>query len=527
MSNSPLDSVRALLLAEEQARLQKLQTDLETARWQAEQRLAEVRARLAEVEAELADLRAQARATDDRARDLQAEVSILRRKSQEDAEGVVARVTPVLGDMIGRAIRDSRDDMAEALGPVMGEAIRVQIRDSRQDMVEALYPVIGETVQRAINEFAREFQRNVDAQLRATFGPEGFLQALWARLRGVSPAQLALRNALPFEIQQIFLIQRDSGLLLAHISADASASADSDLIGGMLTAIRDFVRDSFGRGQEELDEVQYGDQRIIVSSGRTAYVAAVISGVEPQGFRAHLRQWLSDLHVKYETALRQYTGDPATLPNLTPRLNRLREQAYAGPALPRRLSRNQRLALAALALVFLAGTALACFYVQFTIALLPVAFPSATPTVTFTATSTATATASATPSHTPTATFTPTRTPTFTPSTTPSATSTPTATFTPSTTPTPTLSPTPILAYLNGNVWVRDEPLESAPRRSIAFVNLPVTVRAGYGEWAEVEWVANGQVGRGWVPLRWVITRDPIPPDKITPTRTPTPILAP
>ncbi|MFN8596730.1 MAG: hypothetical protein U0559_11190 [Anaerolineae bacterium] len=37
-------------------------------------------------------------------------------KSQADADGLMARVTPVMGEMIRRTVHDSRDEMAEALG---------------------------------------------------------------------------------------------------------------------------------------------------------------------------------------------------------------------------------------------------------------------------------------------------------------------------------------------------------------------------------------------------------------------------
>ena len=140
-------------------------------------------------------------------------------------QGLIARVTPVLGDVIGRTIHDSR-----------------------KDMVEALYPVIGESVQRAVGEFTKEFQRNIDARLKAAFGPRGMLRTAAARMRGVSPAQLALRDSLPFSIREMFLIQHGSDLLLAHSHPGSTEVADSDLISGVLTVIRDFVRDSFGYG---------------------------------------------------------------------------------------------------------------------------------------------------------------------------------------------------------------------------------------------------------------------------------------
>ncbi|MGH8630022.1 MAG: hypothetical protein ACREU7_04550, partial [Burkholderiales bacterium] len=204
-------SVRSILLAEERERIQRLERQLEILRGQTQSQVEVLQTQTREQQSQLEAARQAASGNEDRTRDLQAEVEILHRKGQADSEGLTARITPVIGGMLGRAIRDSRDEMAESLGPVMSEAIRVQIRNSRQDMVEALYPIIGETVQRAVSEFARELQRNIDARLRAALGPQGIWRTLTARLRGVSPAELALRDALPFTLRGIFLIQRGSG----------------------------------------------------------------------------------------------------------------------------------------------------------------------------------------------------------------------------------------------------------------------------------------------------------------------------
>lgn len=86
----------------------------------------------------------------------------------------------------------------------MSDAIRVQIRDSRKEMVEALYPIILETVMKAVAEFLREFQRNIDARLKSTFNFRGFLNRTSARLRGVSASELTLRESLLFLLKSCF-----------------------------------------------------------------------------------------------------------------------------------------------------------------------------------------------------------------------------------------------------------------------------------------------------------------------------------
>jgi len=375
-----------------------------------------------------------------------------------------------------------------------------------------LYPVIGETVQKAIGEFAREFQRNIDARLQAAFGPKGMLRTTMARLRGVSPSQLAMRDSLPFSIKEVFLIQHGSGLLIAHSHHSSAEIADSDLISAMLTAIRDFARDTFGRGnkEEELDEVQYGDQRIIIQSGRVAYLAVVITGVEPEGFHALLRAFVSELHVKYEKSLRQFSGDPTMLPNLQPKIARLVAETTGGAG-PRPMSSRTKLGITLGIILGILLIALACFYLQFTIALYPIAFPSPTPTAT------------STPTVTPTATSTQTSTPT----TTNTATQTPTATFTPTHTASPTFTftpsftPTPYKAYAAGHVWVRPAPDYIVPRMVVLLLNTPVRVLSVYDTWLEVEWQANYGIQHGWVPARWITLVEPVKPELITPTVTP------
>lgn len=515
-----LSSIRAILLAEEQQRLREIEQKLVFLQQQLNTEKEAFGQHIAELLQEQQRAQELLRKSQDRIYQLQTELEILRRKAQSDSEGVIARVSPILGDMIGRSIRDSRDEMAEALGPVMGEAIRVQIRDSRKDMIEALYPVIGETVQRAVSEFAREFQRNIDARLRQTFGPQGMIRNTMARLRGVSPSQLAMRDALPFTIREIFLIQHGSGLLLAHSHPGSSEVADSDLIGGMLTAIRDFAHDAFGQGNEEkeLEEIQYGDERIILQSGRAAYLAVVINGIEPEGFRAVLRKFISELHVKYDAALRNYRGDPASLPNLQPKLARLVMETTGGQTITGPMSRQKKLWLAIGMLLGILVFGLACFYLQFTIALYPIAFPSPTPTTTRTPTPTPTYTTTSTLTPTTTATSTRTPTPTFTPTLTFTATNT----VTPTSTFTPTFTPTPYPAFAAGNVWVRPAPDFNIRRQMSLIVDMPVIVISAYGNWLEVEWQTASGIQRGWVPAKWITLRIPIPPERITLTLTPT-----
>ena len=360
-----------------------------------------------------------------------------------------------------RDLITDRDALAALLAPTLADTMRQAIQDNRAEMIEALYPVIGQTVVRAVSEAIQDLARSVDARLRPSATPRGIARRLQARATGVSDEELALRDVLPFEVEEMFLIHRASGLLLRHLSTHPGAAADRDLVSGMLTAIRDFVSDAFGRGQQgELEAIQYGDRRILIEVAESVYLAVVVKGVEPPGFRAALRERVIGVQSRYGFLLRSYQGDATTFAAVDPTLNELR--SYPPPAKevePSGLSANQRRALLGLAAVLGLCLIVGCVAAVRVVRLAFRPFPTAAPVIvyvtapaepttaltltplpaaiaTVSATSTATATASPTAQPTATATASPTDTPTASPTAEPTATATATATATPAPTAT-------------------------------------------------------------------------------------------
>ncbi|MEZ4660875.1 MAG: hypothetical protein R2911_25270 [Caldilineaceae bacterium] len=204
-----------------------------------------------------------------------------------------------------------KEGLIRTITPVMGDLIRNKIRENRDEMIEALYPIIGQLVMRSVSEAVRDLARKMDAQLHTTYSVSYQSRRLWARLNGVSESDLILRDSLPFHIAEVFLIHRESGLLLWHGSLDQNSElTDADLISSMLTAIRDFTADAFGNNQEErLDEIQYGDHQILIETAQHVYIAVVAAGVEPAGFRSMLRRHVIAIQHSHYRELADYNGD--------------------------------------------------------------------------------------------------------------------------------------------------------------------------------------------------------------------------
>jgi BMFP domain-containing protein YqiC len=212
-------------------------------------------------------------------------------------------------DALEAQIND-KEALVNTITPVIADAIRTNIRESQSEMVDALYPILGKLVQRSVTEAMRELAQRIDRQMRRTFNFKDLVQRVKARVQGISDAEIALRNALPFQVRELFLIHRESGLPLLHTSNQLEEGSDSDIIGSMLTAIRDFAEDAFGRGEKvELNQIQYGDQSILIEVAHLVYIAGVVQGIEPPYFREQMRETMIAIEHHHAEILREYNGD--------------------------------------------------------------------------------------------------------------------------------------------------------------------------------------------------------------------------
>lgn len=230
--------------------------------------------------------------------------------SGSSQERAIHLLEPAVGPAIQRFVQGTPDRMATMLAPVIAETMRLQVQQARSEMVDAIYPVVGRAIQKTISESIRGIARSIDANVRQTFSPKMIFRRLFLRAKGVEPAALVIRQAIPFHIIELLLIHTTSGLLITHAVRDTWQSADRDLVSGMLTAIRDFARDSMGivGNQGNLDEIQYGERRILLEAGQHAYIACLVDGVEPMDFRLVLSQLLVRLHLEHEPILENYAG---------------------------------------------------------------------------------------------------------------------------------------------------------------------------------------------------------------------------
>jgi outer membrane protein OmpA-like peptidoglycan-associated protein len=231
--------------------------------------------------------------------------------------GEVAAVLPEA--VIARAGRDAR--LRHALQPLLEEAIVASVRKDPRVMAEALFPIIGAAVRRALATALQTMVDSLNLMVESGFTLRSVQWRIEAARTGKSYVEIALLRSLLYRVEQVFLIQRSTGLLLQHAIAEAAVIRDADMVSGMLTAIQDFVQDSFGSGEDGLETVRVGELTVWIQHGPKALVAAVVRGTPPPQIRKVFASAVENVHREFGDQLASFKGNAEPFVAARPILN--------------------------------------------------------------------------------------------------------------------------------------------------------------------------------------------------------------
>ena len=183
-------------------------------------------------------------------------------------------------------------------------------------------PGIGKT---ALAEAFKEYASTQNAKIlsgAAMSGSAHPFQVFSKALEGVTSEPLFEEQEYT-SFTEIFAVN-GAGLLLAKASSE-EGGLDADIFAGMLSAVQDFVGDSFGRGGEgaALGRLEYGDMKILIEHGRHLYLTAVFSGNEHPDMKAALKQALGVIDEEHGPLLSNWTGKMSEMELVRQRVSKL------------------------------------------------------------------------------------------------------------------------------------------------------------------------------------------------------------
>ncbi len=116
----------------------------------------------------------------------------------------------------------------------------------------------------------------------------------------------------PTIVDEIFLMTPD-GRLLKHYTRRLRPDQDEDILAGMLTAVQNFIRESFDESGGRLKEIRFEHYDIVISHSKNVVIAAIISTKKPEKLRMQLTMVTDDLEKHFGSKLKNWAGDKADL----------------------------------------------------------------------------------------------------------------------------------------------------------------------------------------------------------------------
>jgi len=188
----------------------------------------------------------------------------------DDKTQLSEKVSPIVEDHIEHL----KQNFPKEFTAVIDKQIEQKLKGSQEEIMNVITPVLGKLIRKSITHQFQMLKEGLDKQIKTTFSKQG----IFGKMFGFKSkeAEIILSEADPMVIEEVYVIQRDSGLLIG--SASLEQTLDQDVIAGMFTAIKSFVEDAFQREQEELEMIEYDNYKIFIQNFYSYYIAVAMSG---------------------------------------------------------------------------------------------------------------------------------------------------------------------------------------------------------------------------------------------------------
>ena len=124
-------------------------------------------------------------------------------------------------------------------------------------------------------------------------------------------------------VHNLFLLSK-SGIVISNLSANEVEDTDADILGGMFTAVKNFMEDAFSaHSDSSLNDIQFGNFHITFASGAYSELAVVYTGIINQAAEEAIADTLIAFEFEHMTVLENWDGDHSKLASSSDYLEKL------------------------------------------------------------------------------------------------------------------------------------------------------------------------------------------------------------
>ncbi len=230
-------------------------------------------------------------------KDEMADLSAFRQLLNDD-DALAKKLSQVLNQASDLTLK-SDPRFKEKFTPSNPEIYLSALKKDPKGLMALLTPIISPAIRSAVLQTMRRFISEVNNKLEMGFSFKA-LKWRWQAFRtGVPFSEILFENTIQYQVQQLLLIEKETGLLVEYAGMEESLAQDKEAMSAMLTAIQDFVSDSLSSDTGTLSAAELGDDVLWVFPGSEYNLAVLIKGAPSGRLRDQLADLLSQIHIKY------------------------------------------------------------------------------------------------------------------------------------------------------------------------------------------------------------------------------------
>ena len=214
-----------------------------------------------------------------------------------DRQQLAEKISEVLDPAADKVIANN-PDFQRKFSKVDPKSYVKAVKANKQTFIDALLPIIGPMIRKSVSSAIRRFVADVNRAVEMGISAKA-LKWRWQSFRtGVPFTEIVFNNTIEYQVQQVFLIDNHTGMLIEFVGHEEELLQDKEAMSAMLTAIQDFVKDAVSKEGEGLSAAELGDELVWLIHGNKANIAAVIKGAPTARLRDSMSSLLESIHLE-------------------------------------------------------------------------------------------------------------------------------------------------------------------------------------------------------------------------------------
>ncbi|HHD72584.1 MAG TPA: hypothetical protein ENL02_01505, partial [Epsilonproteobacteria bacterium] len=141
---------------------------------------------------------------------------MLLERLQDKGGAAISLLSDYLARIIAEASHRNNEALSQSLQGILSTAVSREIASNKDAMIDTLYPIMGGMVSKYVSTAIKELIENINRKIDDGLSMERYKRKIKSRVTGVSETELLLQEISEAHILSLFVIQKESGLLISE-----------------------------------------------------------------------------------------------------------------------------------------------------------------------------------------------------------------------------------------------------------------------------------------------------------------------